>query len=106
MNSPCARILVFESVPKAARSSFFLGTGEKGNRGEGSETRAGVRERTEWAKALRLPSKTAADTETGNRPAHHHESSNHRGGAFWIFYEAVPVDYISYVTGICSVAVL
>ena len=49
----------------------------------------------EWAKALRLPWKVAVGrhTETRDWRAHHHESSCHRI-FFWIFDEAVPLDYI------------
>ena len=44
------------------------------------ENRERARERTEWAKELRLPSTTTAErhTETRDRRAHHHDSSNHR----------------------------
>ena len=81
MTSPCARIFVFfKSGPQAARSILFLGRGRRGTDWKGAATRARAKERAEWAKATRRPWRTAAGrhTETHDRRAHHHESSNHR----------------------------
>ena len=61
---------------------------------KGAATRARARERTEWAKVLKLPWTTAAgrQTETRDRRAHHHE--NNHLIFYWILDEAVPVDYV------------
>jgi hypothetical protein len=60
-------------------------------------TRARGKERAEWAKAMRRPWRTAAGrhTETHDRRAHHHESSNHR--FFLDFYEAVVLTSLVFV---------
>lgn len=70
----------FRSEPQAARSILFLGRGRRGTDWKGAATRARAKERAEWAKATRRPWRTAAGrhTETHDRRAHHHESSNHR----------------------------
>ena len=59
---------------------MFLGRGRRGTDWKGAATRARAKERAEWAKATRRPWRTAAGrhTETHDRRAHHHESSNHR----------------------------
>ena len=82
----------FQTSTETARSILFFGTGEKGNRLEGSgnqSTFEGVV--TECAKTLRLPRTAAAGryTKTRDRRAHDHESSCHRI-FLWIFDEAVP----------------
>ena len=83
----------------------MAGTGEKRNRLEESGTRVQSRERTEWAKVLRLPWTTAAGrhTETHDQRAHHHE-----GSCYSIFSGFLMRQYLltTYVTGFCSVAVL
>ena len=69
---------------------MFFGTGEKGNRLEGSgnqSTFGGAV--TEWVKTLRLPRTAVAGrhTKARDRIAHHNESCCHRF-FFWIFDEA------------------
>ena len=66
---------------KNGKEHLLFGTGEKGNRLEGSGNQSMFEGAvTEWAKALRLPWTAAAGrhTETRDRRAHHHESSCHR----------------------------
>ena len=81
MTSPCARNFVFSDQNRKLRGAFcFLGRARRGTDRKGAATRARAKERAEWAKATRRPWRTAAGrhTETHDRRAHHHESSNHR----------------------------
>ena len=91
LNSPRARLFVFQTSTENCEEYFVCGTGVKGNRLEGSGNQSTFEGAvTEWAKILRLPRTAAAGrhTKTRDRRAHHHESSCHRI-LFWIF-DAVP----------------
>ena len=70
-------------------------------------TIARSRERTEWAKALRLPRTTAAGRhpETRDQRAHHHESSWHRMFSGFLIGQYL-LTTSTYITGVCSVAAL
>ena len=90
---------------KLREALCFLGRWRRGTDWKGTDTRARARERTEWAKTLRLPWTKAARryTETRDRRAHHHESKIHR-----IFSGFLMRQYLlpTYVIGYCSLAVL
>ena len=87
-------IVVFRSVPKAARSiSFFFRTGKKENRLGGS----GNQSMCEGADQVGYGAEVAVDNGSGtahDRCAHHHEEQFFFSFFRWVFDEAVPVDYV------------
>ena len=86
LNSPRARIFIFQtSSTGTAKSILFFGTGEKGNRLEGSGNQSTFEGAvTESAKTLRFPRAAAVGwhTKTRDRRAHHYESSCHSISGF------------------------
>ena len=107
LNSPCAIILVFQIGAVSARSFLFFGTGEKGNRleGSGNESTCEGSGRLSQGDKAGMEMAAGRHTETHDRRAHHHESIGHRLSLFSSRGSNMYLLFVS-LTGVCSVGEL